>query len=919
MSEWQQEIRQRLARLSIRPEREAEIVDELSQHLDDFVRERVAGGTPDDVARREALADLDVPGELARRLTATEALQPLNLPPLGAPARGRWFAQLWQDIRLAVRGLRRRPGFAGAVLATIALTIGPTTAIVSIGNWLLWTPSPAVTDPDRLAVILTGRWSDGGMSPGRVSYLNLDDLRNMSRTLVGLAGWQEVPVSVAAPGMTPKPVQGGYVTADFFDVLGIRMAAGRGFLRDEDTPPHGAKVVVVSQSLAERAFGSAESSLRQAIHVNGRLVTVVGVVPRSFGGGSPTSQVDVWYPGALYMYLNHTPDTFAQRYASRAGGLFYTFIGRLAPGETAGSVQAELDTLVPLLAEQHPEDNAAFTVARARVFPGLGPGELIRPKIESLVRGLLIVAGVLLLLGCANVTNLLLSEGVRQRHERAVRVALGADRGRLIRQLLTETLVLSITGAVLGVGLALWLKQAIQVLIAPELGVQPVPITVPIDRLVLAITLGTAVVCGIVAGVVPAWIGTSKLSGVVSGSGARTGTRAPRLRTAFAAVQFALSLALVTGAMLMVATLRNYANVDLGFEPDDVQVQWLSLRSHGYTADRVQVYNAQMLERLTADPAFAAVSLATGFPFGYNMVTRLRTPGTETQTTDVDAVSTTDRFPEVLGMQLLRGRYFRADEVMIPRRVSGGPVVLSESLARAFFGDMDAVGRSVSMPPMMGSPARDFTIIGVMRDTLTSSLGGKPDLILYEPMASEDFRLSTVVLTKARVPLDQVRAISERASLALDATLPLRPADSIRTWIDRGLASVRVFAWVLSLLGIVGFVLAAVGLYGLLSQAVGERRREFGVRLAVGASNRHIAGLVLKQALWTSALGTVAGLGLAYWGSGLVKSYLFGVSAFDPRVYTVAAAVLVVVVFLAAIRPAWMATRVNPIDTLRAE
>jgi predicted permease len=777
-----------------------------------------------------------------------------------------------------------------------------------------------VSEPDRLAVIWTGRWRDGGMSPGRVSYLNLDDLRNMSRTLIGLAGWQEVPVSVAAPGITPKPVQGGYVTADFFDVLGIRLAAGRGFLRDEDTPPHGAKVVVVSASLAERAFGSAESSLGQAIHVNGRLVTVVGVAPRSFGGGSPTSQVEVWYPGALYMYLNHTPDTFAQRYASRAGGLFYTFIGRLAPGETAGSAQAELDTLVPLLAERHPEDNAAFKVARARVFPGLGPGELIRPKIANLVRGLLIVAGVLLLLGCANVTNLLLSEGVRQRPQRAVRIALGADRGRLIRQLLTETLVLSITGAVLGVGLAIWLKQAIQVLIAPELGVQPIPIHVPIDRLVLSITLGTAVVCGIVAGVVPAWIGTSKLSGVISGGGARTGTRAPRLRTAFAAVQFALSLALVTGAMLMVATLRNYANVDLGFEPAGVHLQWLSLRSHGYTPDRVQVYNTQMLERLTADPAFDAVSLATGFPFGYNLGTRLRTPGgNEKQTTDVDAVSTTDRFPEVLGMQLLRGRYFRADEVLIAARVSGGPVVLSESLTRLFFGDADAVGQSVTMPAMMGFPARDFTVIGVMRDTLTSRLNGRPDLILYEPMAAEDFRLSTVVLTKARVPLDRVNAISEQATLALDATMPLRPAESIRSWIDRGLASVRVFAWVLSLLGVVGFVLAAVGLYGLLSQAVGERRREFGVRLAIGASNQHIAGLVLRQAAWTSVLGTVAGLGLAYWGSGLVKSYLFGVSEFDPRVYAMSAAVLLVVVFAAAIRPAWMATRVNPIETLRAE
>lgn len=921
MSEWQQEIRHRLARLSIRPEREAEIVDELSQHLDEFVREHVAGGTPEEVARREALADLDLPGELARRLAATEMSQPLNLPAPGTPARGRWLSQLWQDVRLALRGLRRRPGFAGAVLATIALTIGPTTAIVSVGNWLLWTPSPAVTEPHRLAVIWTGRWTgETSMSPSGISYPNLDDLRQASRTLVGLSGWQEAGVNVAAPGITPRPVQSGHVTANFFDVLGVRLAAGRGFLREEDMPPHGARVVIVSETLAERAFGSAESALGQAIHVNGRQVTVVGVTPRHFGGASPMSQVEVWYPGASYAYVNHMGDAMAERLSGRAGALFYTFVGRLAPGETGQSAQAELDTLIPLLAERHPKDNAAFTVARARVFSGLGPEELIRPKISKLVQGLLIIAGVLLLLGCANVANLLLSEGVRQRHERAVRMALGADRGRLIRQVLTETMVLSITGAAFGVGLALWLKQAIQIRLAPELGAQPVPVNVPIDLTVLWITLGAAVTCGMVAGLVPAWVGTSKLTGMISGSGARAGTRAPRLRMAFAAVQLALSLALVTGAVLMVTTLRNYADVELGFDPVGVNLQALSLRDHGYTAERSQLYSSELLQRLSADPAFEAVSLSTGFPFGYSRTKKLKTPGgTQTKTTDVDAVSTTDRFPDVLGMRLLGGRYFLPDEVLIAARVSGGPVVLSESLARRFFGDADAVGQRVTMPATRGVPEADYIVIGILRDTLTSSLDAQPDLILYEPMALEDFRSWSVILTKARVSNESVNAISGRASLELDPTFPLPRADSIQSWIDRGLASVRVFAWVLSLLGVVGFVLAAVGLHGLLSQAVGERRREFGVRLAIGASNQHIAGLVLKQAAWTSAIGTVAGLGLAYWGSGLLKSYLFGVSEFDARVYAVSAAVLVVVVCVAAIRPAWTATRVNPIETLRAE
>jgi predicted permease len=923
MTSWTQELRDRLARLSLRPEREAEIIEELSQHLDDQVRERVAGGMDVSDARREALADLDQPGALARRLAETETRAPLSLPAPGAPARGRWFHQFWQDVRLALRSFRRRPWFSISVLATLALTIGPTTAIVSVGNWLLWTPSQAVTEPGRLVVIWSGTWREsGGMSPSGVSYANLDDLRAASRTLSGLAGWQESGASIAVPGATPRQGQAGFVTANFFDVLGLKLAAGRAFTNDEDMPPFGQPVTVISHSLAVQAFGTPQQALDQTVHISGRPMKIVGVAPRSFGGASPTSQVDVWYPGGAYAYVNHYTETQAQRFSSRSSGLFYTFIGRLAAGRSWSEAQAELDTLMPLLAESYPSDNDKFKTARARVFPGLGPSELQRASLDRQMRGLLMVAAVLLLLGCANVSNLLLSEGVRARAERAVRLALGASRGRLIRQLLTESVTLAALGAVAGIGLAFWLKGAIQAWWMPGISVMASTPVVPIDRLVLAVTIVVAVSCGVLAGLAPAWLGTrGSLQGGLVLSGSRGTTGSHRMRTGLAALQLALSMVLVSGAALLVTTVRNIGQIDPGFDADSVILQHVALRGHGYTPPRAMTYSRQLAERLRADAAVESLTIATGYPLGYTRIESLQTPGGgEKDTTGVRRVATDAAYVDVLGLQLRHGRYFRSDEVFSDTLLSDGPVVISESLARTFFGRDNAVGERITASRTLGSPAREFVIVGVMRETAVGSVTEAADPLIYYPITQDDFAtLSSVILAKTRGTLARFADVSAAAAVELDPTLPLGKAWSLSSWIDRDLATHQMFARVLSLLGGVAMVLAAVGLFGLLAQAVGERRREFGIRMAIGATGRRIAGLVLRQAAWACVWGIAGGLALSYWGSGLVTSYLWGVSTSDPRVYAVTITLLLVVVALAAARPAWLATRVNPIEALRSE
>ncbi len=922
MGDWTTELRQRLASLHLRPEREAEIVEELSQHLDEQVRERVAAGASVHDAKREALADLDEPGALAGRLRDIErrVTQP-SLPP-GAQARGLWLAQAWQDLRLTLRTTRQRPWFSLAVLVTLALTIGPATAIVSVGNWLLWTPSRAVTDADRLVVVWSGRWDGpGSVRPSGVSYSNLADIRAASTTLSSLSGWQESQAGIALPGEKPRTAQVGFVSGNFFDVLGVRPAAGRLLTPEDDELPFGRPVAVVSHGVAVRAFGTPEAAVDQTMHVNGRPLTIVGVAAQSFEGASPSSQVSVWYTGATWTYVNHGLADTAARFQTRSDGLFYTFIGRLAAGRTAAEAQAELDVIFPRLAERHPDANAKFTEARARVFPGLGPSELMRATLTSQVNGLLLVAAALLLLGCANVANLLIAESTRTRREHAVRLALGASRSRLFRQQLTQSVTLSLMGAALGVALAVVIKQMVQVGLMPGLSTAPVPPVVHMDWLVLSVTTAVAVATGVLAGIAPGLLATRvPLTGSLGAGATRSVTGVPVVRAALAALQLALSLALVTGATLLAVTLQNMGRVDTGFNPEGVIVQWVSVYGYGFTPERSRDYATQLHARLQGRSEFDDVSLATGFPFAASRRTRVLKPGgVGSETPSVYQLSTDARFPTLLGLTVKHGRYFDDDEMVRPARQSGDPVVVSETMARQLFGRDNVVGERVTLARTLSYPATDLLVVGVMADTLTRSLTTAPDPVMYLPLMNEDLVSQSAILLRTRASVRQVNELVSTAAFEIDPTLPQGTSRSLVDWIGRGYATTVLFAKVVGSVSVVALVLAAVGLYGLLAQVVGERRREFGIRLAIGASARHVVRLVARQAATIAAVGIALGGALVFWGIGLVESYLWGVEALDPRVMATTIVVLLGVVALAAMRPAWLATRVNPIETLRAE
>ncbi len=418
MPDWRDEIRARLAPLGLRPEREAEIVEELAQHLDDRYRESLTAGHDETIAAAAAWQELERLDVLGRELAASEQAEPAELAPPGSSQSGWWPAGLWQDLRHGLRSLRKQPIFTATVLVALALSVGPVTAALSLGSWLLWPPLPGVHDPDRLGVVRFGSWNVWGVAPMNVPYADVAELKGTMKTAVGLAGVEERSATLLAGDNVPRGVGLAYVTADFFSVLGVRLAAGRAFRADEDRLPLGAPVAVISEALARAQFGSATGALERRLVLNRHPLTVIGVAGDGFRGVTTSSNVDVWITGATFPYLGEASPGFID-YLQR-NGRFDQFVARLAPAADFRQLEAELGLLVPRLA-----DLAKREVA-ARVFPKLGLDPFARFRMRVQLYALQAVCGVLLLLGCANVANLLIARAIRREPEMATRKALGA-------------------------------------------------------------------------------------------------------------------------------------------------------------------------------------------------------------------------------------------------------------------------------------------------------------------------------------------------------------------------------------------------------------------------------------------------------------------------------------------------------------
>lgn len=914
MPDWRAEIRARLQSLRLSPEREADIVEEVAQHLDDRFRELRAMGRSDDEAAADAWRELEAADVLGREVAGVEGRAALDLPPPGAAARGRWFAGVRDDVRYSLRTFVKNPSFALPVLLAIALSIGPTTAIVSVSDWLMWRPLPGVQRNHELGLAEFGTESPRGTTIWRVSAGNIADMLAASKTVSGISGVIESSATLQAADGAAQTVTSATVSSTFFSLLGLRMQAGRDFVEEDDLPPYGRPVAIISDGLARSAFGDPLRAVGKRLALNRETFEVIGVAPPGFSGIYRLSLAQVWTTGGAWTYLNHVEDT--SHYTARGEGLFSLFVIRTAPGRSWTEVEAELSVLVHGLAESYPDANERFATVSPRVFPGLGERTTTRERSTSTVRMLLVIAAVLVVLGCANVANLLVFRAGRREREVAVRKALGASAGRLVQVQLTESWLLAFGGAALGLLIAVVLKQILHGLMFPA--PPGFSFTVPLDLRVLVLTLGIATATGLLAGIAPAWMASRAQLGAALGRTARRSVaRAPRLRSALASLQLAMSLTLLIGALLLVTTVWNLRAVDLGFSPKEVSSITLDLDGYQGTAD-VQFLKA-FDERANADARFQGVAVATLTPFSSTYMTRIL-PAGATAPIRVAANGVSDRYFDVLRTPLVRGRAFTAAEAFGTEPADQMPIIIDEPLARRLFGTVDVIGRRVRFPKVGSRPERDLPIIGVARASLWADLVREPEPFVYMPYGRFDAkRLRPRLIVRSSNPVPEIASAVTAISRQLDAGVAISPPWPLESALDREMSQQRLFAWSLAVLGGLGFVLAALGVYGLVAQASAERTREFGIRVAIGASRAHIVGLVVRFAATIAAAGTIGGVTLAYFGSRALASMLFGITALDPRVYLVAVSALAIVVLAACAIPAMRAMRVQPAGVLRME
>jgi len=914
MPDWSGEIRRRLSAVRLPPEREAAIVDEVAQHLEDRYQTLLASGQPAAEAERSAWRELEGNDVLGHVLSANEPPRRPSLAGLEVAPRGRLLRGLWHDVRYAVRNLRKRSMLSATIIVTLAISLGPTAAVIGMADALFFRPLPVVAGQDRLLHYAFGTPMRDGLIPHAISYANLAEIRDGATTVVGIAGQTSILYGLALKGVAPRLALGTAITANYFDVLGVRMIAGRTFGSEEDSAPGGDPVMVLNEQLARAFFGAPDAAVGRAVLVNSVPFTIIGVSPAAFLGTSVSRPSEFWIPGMSYRRANNI-ESSRWVYGPNEGP-FYNYIVRMAAGASLAQTTAELTARTRALVERDLGSQNRLTIVPI-LQPGLAAPASVQAVALRAIQLIGAVAGLLVLLGITNVANLLIFTGLASGREVAVRKALGASAGRLLQLRLVESILLTLLGALAGVGVAAGLGRLFSDFALPGIG----RIEVAIDwRVVLAVACLT-LVAGTSAGVAPALLAVRESVTGALGRGIRTGPpRAGRLRHALAAVQVALSVMLLVGALLFLMTLRHLRSVDLGFDPAGVTVVTLNVRGYGYTDARAVEYLTQVADVVRRQPGIQAAGLAFSPPlFNGGLTDGMYLPDQDpSQATNVERNGVSPDYFKAVRLPIVRGRVFTEAETSGNAETDRRPVVVTEALARRLFGSDEAIGRELLTQASPGK-AVAFYVVGIARDSHFRGIERPPDALLYEPLATFPIVQNAYLVVRSTLGSRDAYQLAAEAARRIDPTIPLAPETTFAARIDRQLGQQRLFAWMLGLLGTIGFVLAAVGLHGLIGQTVVERRREFGIRLAIGAAPTGIVKLVLRRAALVLSVGLAAGLALA-WSSGrLVESQLFGITSRDPMPYGVAALLMIAVVILASISPAVAATRVDPIEVLRSE
>jgi putative ABC transport system permease protein len=801
-----------------------------------------------------------------------------------------------RDLRYALRALLRQPGFSIAVALTLALGIGANTAIFSIVHGVLLRPLPYPND-DQLMTVWT-RMANGEHETA--SMPDYTDWKAQNSSFSRMTAYANSNDNLAAPGGDPERVPSARVIADFFPTLGITPAAGRWFVPDEFVfGSH--RVVVLSHGLWERRFGANPAIVGQTITLNARPYTVVGVAPAS---ARLPARAQLWAPFAV--------DPSSPPPSRR--GDFLSVVARLKPGVSQARAQADMDGIGRRLAAAYPATNARIGVLVISLHDQL-VGR-IRPA-------LLVFSGavaLVLLIACANVANLMLARATAREREMAVRAALGAGRRRLVRQVLTESLVLAVAGGTLGLMLAWWGVQALKAAAPPTL---PRLDEVGLDPVALGFTAVAVIVTGLLFGIAPALRGSAFALHSTLSAGGRAGIgggRGERLRAALVITQVALALVLLVGSGLLVSTFARLQRVDLGFDPTNVLTAQVVLPGVTYTSEeRMAAFFESLVSRLTGTGRVRTVGLTSDVPLagGYNYISFqvIGDPAPQPGQNVPDAVPTvaTAEYFSALKIPLISGRPFTPSDGPKAPRVA----LVNQELVRKAFGGRNPLGQRISF----GNPTDStswLTIVGVVGNTRLEGVALETYAQAFTPYAQSPVPYVYVVVRTAGDPLAFAGTL-RRELAALDPTLPISGVLSMEQRAASSVAQFKLNSMIVTLFAAVALVLASIGIYAVIAYAVAQRTREIGIRMALGAARADVLRLIVRDGMAPALAGVTLGALGAVGLTRLMRSLLYGVSATDPTVFALVAATLVLVALGACWVPARRAARVDPNVALRNE
>ena len=807
--------------------------------------------------------------------------------------------EMVQDVRFAFRMLVKQPAVALIAIVTLALGIGANTAVFSFVNALLLRPLAGVARPGELVQI--GRQYPDKTYVSDSSYPDFLDFRSGNTVMAGVAVMTPAAFHLSAAGATER-VEGERVSGDYFDVLGVTPAQGR-LLSPADDLPTAEPVAVISARLWRRRFGGASNIAATTIKLDGHDFAVIGVTSEQFTGVSIGTPRDVWVPiAALPRFNPNMAARFTQRQAS-----WLEMFGRLAPGATLEQARAEFSAMARRLEEMYPATNGRVAAA---VNPGLGRDVEIQNQLRRFAFLPFTAVAIVLLIACANVAGLLLARAAARRKEIATRLALGAGRIRIVRQLLTESVALALAGGVAGLLVGTWLTSWLRSLLPDRYLFLSFDLDFGIDWRVFAFTLAVATATGILFGLVPA-LHASRPDVIanVKDPHALGRRRGPGLRGALVVAEVALSLILLVAATLCVRTLRNATAIDTGYESARVLTGRIDLPRQSYVETRGRLFQQQLVERIQAVPGVDAAGFAVTLPLNdgrWEDAVRREGDPTRLQTFQ-NVVS--PRYFDAMSIPLLVGRQFTAQDDQRSPRVA----ILNQTLARIMWPDENPLGKRLTFK---GGP---MEVVGVVRDIKGRNLFESPGPMLYLPLW-QHYQPNVVLHVRTTAgPAGRLMPMLGAEVAALDKDLPLYAVKTLDEHVTATLTPQRLLAYLVSGFGVLALLLAAIGLYALLAYTVSERTQEIGIRMALGAQKRDVMRLFISWGIQLAISGIVVGLAGAAGLTQLMKSLLFGVSPLDPLTLATMPVLLFAAALLACCIPAYRAARADPKIALRYE